>query len=314
MTQCYVGTLLHVDAVLARTLKNPMWKALAFVFPSIKRWPDRMDLWDRWEEILLNEDEDAADRFYREHRAEMERGAKVSWPGVRPLLVLMKLRGEDHKAFETEHQHNPLAAEGCPFSGILQFYVHVARTWLYFGAHDPSMGKKGRRGDPAATLVGGYCRELGKLHVVEGIVARRAPDKQIADIMRLQGEWKCLLWLVESVAFQEFFRQQLVKESAAKNIHVPARAFPAEGQSRDKDLAIESLQPHVANGLILFNRNHRTLNQQLEYWPQADHDDGPDALEMLWQAATTGLLSVRGGLRTGKRSESSRILRGYGTP
>ena len=54
-------------------------------------------------------------------------------------------------------------------------------------------------------------------------------------------------------------------------------------------MRIEGLQPHVANGLILFNRNHRTLLQQLRDWPEAQHDDGPDALEMLWQIALRGM-------------------------
>jgi len=306
MITLYVGTILHIDSVLSRTLKNPLWKATSHVFPSIIQWPDRMDLWDRFEEILLNDSLDEAEAFYRRNRADMDAGAIVSWPEVRGLLVLMKKRAEDHKAFETEHQHNPLAAEGCPFSGALQFYVHVVRTWLMFGAHDPSMGKKGRRGDPAATLVGGYCRELGKLHVVEAIVARRTPDKQIGDIIRLQKEWRCLLWMIEDVAFQEFFRLQLVKDSAKAKVPVPARGF----HGGDKDLRIESLEPHVTNGLILFHRNHKTLNQQLEYWPQADHDDGPDALEMLWQAATRGLISVADGIRIGKRRGAINF-RGY---
>ena len=309
LVQVYVGTLLHVDSVLARTLKNPLWKALAHVAPSIITWPDRTDLWDEWEAILLNDGEDSADLFYRKHREVMEAGAVVSWPAMRPLLVLMKLRAEDHKAFETEHQHNPLAADGCPFSGALQFYVTIKRAWKFFGAHDPSMGKHSRRGDPSATLVGGFDIETRKLHVVEAIVARRVPDRQIADIVRLQAEYGCLLWLIESVQFQEFFRQQLVSASMRQNppVPVPARAF----LGGDKDLRIESLQPHVANGLILFNRNHKVLNQQLEYWPQADHDDGPDALEMLWQAATRGMVSVSGSVRSGKR-RGALDMSGYG--
>jgi predicted phage terminase large subunit-like protein len=267
-----------------------------------------MDLWDHFDEILQNEDVDAAELFYRRNRAEMDLGCKVSWPAMRPLLQLMKLRAQNPTAFEREHQHNPMAAEGCPFSGELKFWVHVVRSWIYFGAHDPSMGKKGKRGDPSASLVGGFDRDRGILAVVEAIVARRTPDKQLADIIRLQKDYHCLLWLVESVAFQEFFRQQLVKESAKQLIHVPARGF----EGGDKDLRIESLQPHVSNGLILFHRNHKTLNQQLEYWPQADHDDGPDALEMLWQAATRGLTTIRmpGGARR-RRSESSTLLQGH---
>ncbi|MFR6519818.1 MAG: hypothetical protein ACLUPV_11605, partial [Bilophila wadsworthia] len=46
MDVVYVGTLLHYDSVLARTLRKPLWKARTF--RSILRWPDRMDLWAEW--------------------------------------------------------------------------------------------------------------------------------------------------------------------------------------------------------------------------------------------------------------------------
>lgn len=302
MSQLYVGTLLHPDAVLARTLKNPLWKDYALIFPSIHRWPDRMDLWDQWEEQLLNDGQAAADAFYARHRVDMEAGAVVSWPAMRPLRVLMKLRAEDHDAFETEHQHDPASGDDRPFNGRIQFWVMPARDWIYFGSHDPSMGKHARRGDPAATLVGGYDRVKGVLDVVEAIIARRAPDRQIEDIIKLQQEYpRLLLWGIESVAFQEFFRTELVKRSAARHLQVPARGISS---STDKDLRIESLQPHVANGLIRLHRNHRTLIQQLQHWPEADHDDGPDALEMLWQMARRGMVSVGGGVRVGQRKSA----------
>lgn len=50
----------------------------------------------------------------------------------------------------------------------------------------------------------------------------------------------------------------------------------------DKDLRILTLQPYVANALIRFSRNHHTLIEQLTHYPEAPHDDGPDALQMLW--------------------------------
>ncbi len=309
MRQMYVGTVLHSDSVLVQTMKNPRWKARAKAYPSIYTWPDRMDLWDQWEELFVNESEEAADAFYAQQKLEMDAGALVSWPGVRPLIVLMKLRAEDHKAFETEHQHNPVDPEGHPFVGSLHFWVHIGDRWVHFGAHDPSMGKHAKRGDPAATLVGALDREHGKLHVVEAIIARRKPDKQIADVIRLQDGYKCLLWGIEAVQFQEFFRQVLVAESAKRKIPVPARGIES---STDKDLRIESLQPHCDNGLILFSRNHKTLIAQLEQWPDADHDDGPDALEMLWQMAMSGMLSVTGGLNPGRKSAASKMLQGYG--
>lgn len=56
----------------------------------------------------------------------------------------------------------------------------------------------------------------------------------------------------------------------------------------DKLLRIETLQPHMANGLIRLHPSLHTLIEQLRHFPKADHDDGPDALQMLWYAALSG--------------------------
>lgn len=305
----YMGTILHYDSVLARFLKSPLWKSRAQKFRSIITWPDRMDLWDKWEEQLLNEGEDAAQAFYVANERDMLIGAVVSWPAVRPLLQLMKRRADGHKAFDTEQQNDPTAGEDCPFSGCIQFWVHPSRDWVFYGAHDPSMGKKSKRNDPSATLVGGYDRNHGKLSIVEARIARRKPDRQIEDIIALQEEWGCLLWGIESVAFQEFFRTELMKRAAEKHQHVPARGIVS---SDDKDLRIEGIQPYVADGFILLGHNQRTLFEQLDHWPEADHDDGPDCLEMLWQIARRGQRRGAKGARTGRRRESAAMLSGYG--
>lgn len=305
MDVIYVGTVLHYDSVLSRTMKAPRWRARAQMFRSIIRWPDRMDLWDAWEEVLLNDGEDAARQYYMARAAEMEAGAEVSWPAMRPLYHLMALRAEDHAAFDSEHQNNPMAGAACPFDGCIKFWVQRCRRWVFFGAHDPSMGKHRGSGDPAATLVGGFDREHGVLDVVEAIVARRIPDKQIEDIIGLHTEYGTLVFGVEDNAFQEFFRGELVKRSARTGRPVPARGITA---AADKDLRIESLQPHVANGLIRLHRNQRTLIEQLQYWPEADHDDGPDALHMLWMLAVTGAGGIPR-IRTGRARKAMRGAR-----
>jgi predicted phage terminase large subunit-like protein len=152
--------------------------------------------------------------------------------------------------------------------------------WIFVGACDPSLGKLGHQRDPSAILVGGFDRTTGILDVVEAVICRRLPDKIIEDVIAAQQRWKCQAWAFESVQFQEFLRTELVKRSARRGIPVPA--LPVIPHS-DKDLRIESLQPHVANGLIRFHPSQSTLLQQLRHWPKADHDDGPDALEMLWK-------------------------------
>lgn len=279
----YIGTVLHYDSVLARTLKNPLWERKTF--KALLEWPHRMDLWDKWEEVLLNEGEEEADAFYLAREAEMDRGAVVSWPAVRPIERLMKIRARDgHSSFDSELQNDPLSDEDAPF-GKLVFWVEELRRWIFFGACDPSLGRLGNRRDPSAILVGGFDRQNGILDVVYASIAKRVPDKIIEDVIAAQQAWKCLAWAIESVQFQEFLRTELVKRSAQRGIPVPARGVIPHS---DKDLRIESLQPHVANGLIRFHPSQTTLLAQLRHWPKADHDDGPDALQMLWALAMAG--------------------------
>ncbi|EKE9768261.1 phage terminase large subunit, partial [Escherichia coli] len=146
------------------------------------------------------------------------------------------------------------------------------------------LGKKNKNRDPSAILVGGFNRFTGILDVVEADIRRRLPNKLIEDVIKYQREYHCLCWSFESVQFQEFLRTVLVERSAALGVPVPALpVIPLE----DKALRIESLQPHMANGLIRISPAHQTLIDQLRHYPKADHDDGPDCLHMLWTLAVS---------------------------
>ena len=287
MDVVYVGTLLHYDSVLARTLRKPLWKARTF--RSILRWPDRMDLWDEWESLLSSRGEAEARRFYCQHRAKMEAGAEVSWPASRPLYRLMCLRVEDREAFDSEQQNDPLSANEAPFNGCITFWVDRSRDWLLFGAVDPSLGKQGAGRDPSAILVGGFLRGSMTLDVVEASIRKRHPDRIIEDVIALHDVHHPLLWGVEAVQFQEFFAHVLVQRAAERGIALPVRPLV---NSADKLLRIESLQPHMAQGRIRLHVSQQALIDQLRHFPRADHDDGPDALEMLWRLASTGFVSM----------------------
>lgn len=282
----YIGTILHYDSVLSRTLKNPLWKKARF--KALITWPHNMSLWDKWEEILRNNGDDGemlAQVFYRSHRLEMDEGAVVSW-AARPLLTLMLIRARDgHSTFDSEYQNDPVSGEDAPFTGCVNFWVNRLSEWVFYGACDPSLGKAGASRDPSALLVGGFNRQTGVLDVVEAAIRKRLPDKIISDVIALQQEYRCLVWAVESVQFQEFLRTELVKRSAIAGVPVPARAVMPHA---DKILRIESLQPHMANGLIRLHPSQTTLIDQLRHFPKADHDDGPDALHMLWALAVSG--------------------------
>ncbi len=285
----YIGTILHYDSVLNRTLANRMWRTAKF--KALLKWPDRLDLWERWEERLRNDGEDAADAFYQEHRDAMEAGAECSW-AARPLLALMRIRARDgHDTFDSEYQNDPVAGDNAPFAKVIQFWVNRLADWIFYGACDPSLGKAGASRDPSALLVGGFNRQTGILDVVEAGIKKRLPDRIIEDVIAYQAEYRCLLWVIETVQFQAFLYSELVKRAAARGIPVPARGVQP---ITDKLLRIESIQPHMSNGLIRLHPSQTTLIDQLRHFPKADHDDGPDALQMLWMAATSGLGSIGG--------------------
>lgn len=247
-------------------------------------------MWDKWEEVLRNQGKAQAQAFYEANEAAMNQGAQVSW-AARSLLTLMTIRAKDgHATFDSEYQNDPVAGDNSPFAG-----ENVIKKWeedplpgddvVCFGACDPSLGKAGASRDPSALLVGRLNRRTGVLDVVVADIKKRLPDKIIEDVIALQQRWHCALWVVETVQFQAFLYTELVKRSAARGVPVPARGVQPIA---DKLLRIESLQPHMANGLIRLHASQNTLIEQLRHFPKADHDDGPDALHMLWMAATSG--------------------------
>lgn len=292
----YVGTILCKDSVLARIMKNPFWRSV--LFSAIVKYPERMDLWEEWENIYRNTpktneaNEKAAHAFYLKNEAEMLRGSKVSWV-KRPLLVLMKIRARDGLAtFQCEYQNEPSDPESEIFSGCIDqsYYRTLPHDVIFYGSVDPSLGKKaktgkGKGGDPSAILVGAYQRSTGILYVVEARIKHRTPNKIIQETIKMQKEYGCHLWAIEAVQFQAFFKDELVKESGKQSAHVPAKGVTS---STEKELRIETLQPHMENGFIKLLPEQRELINQLRFFPNHDHDDGPDALEMLWKICQSG--------------------------
>lgn len=221
----------------------------------------------------------------------MLQGSKVSWPSMRPLYLLMKRRAEDHAAFDSEYQNDPLCGDDAPFAQCIHYWSTPSDSWTFFGVCDPSLGKHGAGRDPSALLVGGFCQKSMTLHVIEASIRKRHPDRIIEDIIALHRQYKPVLWGVEAVQFQEFFAHVLVQRAEKSGLALPVKAIT---HNSDKLLRIESLQPHMVQKHILLHPSQQELIHQLRHFPKADHDDGPDALEMLWKIACSSV-SIKDG-------------------
>jgi len=297
----YIGTILHYDSLMMRVKRRGDF--LFHKFKALIRLPERMDLWERWERIWREDtslNKAAARRFYEANREEMERGAEVLWPEAQPLYYLMGKRAANRPAFNAEYQNEPLDEELAVFRH-LQFYREAPRGLITYGAVDPALGKT--RGDYTAIVVVGRDRRDGKIYVLHADIGRFPPMKTVEKIIELQRRFRCVRWAVEEVAFQEMFKQVLVAESLKAGVPVPAVGVRNRVA---KEIRIESLGPHVENGVILFDPRHTTLIEQLQFYPLAEHDDGPDALEMAFRIAYT-----RADPRSVRTPRKRRYTRGF---
>ena len=128
------------------------------------------------------------------------------------------------------------------------------------------------------------------MYVVEADVEKRKPDVIINDVIehsrRHKRDYKKDYYKfgVETVQFQAYFKDVMARKALECGEYIPIE----EIQSREnKMLRIESLQPLIKNHYIKFNRNHKTLLQQLKEFPMGKNDDAPDGLHMAVKLAQT---------------------------
>lgn len=298
-----VGTIIHYDSLLSKLLCNPLYQA--------KKWQavisfSQSPLWQEWEEMYLKLSEEEkklspnpAEQFFTSHPGMLE-GTKVLWPDGQPYYQLMETRlTEGPASFDSEYQNNPINPDDCLFRE--EWFKYFEPNWEDYesivGAVDPSMGKTAISDYSAIILIGKH--KQGFLDVFVADITRRHPDQIIEDIISQSialhksfgKEIPFTAFGVESVQFQEYFKDKLTQESNQRGLYLPVEK--TENQTSKKEIRIQTLQPLIKNGTVRFRKEQRLLLEQLKYYPLADHDDGPDALEMAVRKARTPQLASR---------------------
>lgn len=156
---------------------------------------------------------------------------------------------------------------------------------FFYGAIDPSLGEKKDRGDKqslSAIVVLGVDRVTKQIYEVysEGEIIK--PNEAINRILNLP--YRFVRFVVEAVQFQNYFKQVLEDESRLHQKYIP---FSGIRQSRAKIERIESLEPYINTGQILF-KGKNELEKELRDYPASDHLDVLDALEMALRTALSG--------------------------
>lgn len=286
----YIGTLLHYDSLLAKTLANPAYRSIKY--KAVIRFSQADDLWQQWETIftdLSNDDrESEALAFFQAHKEAMLEGTQVLWEEKLSYYDLMVMRvSEGEASFNSEEQNEPINPDDCLFMEEWFDYYNEAEVnfgdpaFDFFGFIDPSLGKT-KRSDFSAIVTLAKHKGSGYMYVVDADIERRHPDRIIADVLAKER------WLrasfghgyrklgAETNQFQWFLKEELAKASAKAGLYLPIEEVQ---QTSDKVMRVQTLQPDVKNKYIKFNRRHKRLLEQLTQFPMGAHDDGPDALE-----------------------------------
>lgn len=322
-----VGTILNSDDLISRA-KNTLGYRVHH-FKAIEEFPNNMELWDRCEEVMRNQDEREEKRleeneievtnekmpsykFYLKYKKEMDEGAIISWPSVRSLYWLMKQRAKNRKAFGTEMQGDARSDEDRVFTD-LNYWVHTMEHWIYLGGCDPSMGKT-QKSDPSAIVVGGFDLNTSKLNVAVADSKRRVPSKLLSDLIRYQKEYNVQGWGFENNSAFEYMRSEFMKQAVWNETMLPLIPVTV---STPLDVRIESMEPYISDmdAIIAFLAKLKTLIDQLNEWPDkpsGHHYDLLSALYLLWHVAATRSYGVANiNLPEKKRRQSGIDTRGY---
>lgn len=287
-----VATALHRDALALHLDRTPGWNSR--IFRAVEQWPERMSLWHQWEQIYCDLDnpqrEAHANAFYAARREAMDEGAELLWPQHEDLYTLMRLRVEGGRtAFEREKQASPINPDLCEWPEVY-FAEHIwFDEWpqhlaLRIIALDPSKGHDARRGDYSALVQVGL--HVSGVCYVQADLARRATPEMIATTVEMCRKFRPLVLAVETNQFQELIGDQLANELRQANLAC-IQLWSLDNRV-NKRVRIRRLGPWLSSRRLRFKArcgSTAMLVRQLQDFPAADHDDGPDALEMALRLA-----------------------------
>ena len=282
-----LATALHRDALAMQLHRTPGW--ISKIFPAVIRWPDYSGLWEQWEAIYCDwerpDAKAAARSFYESNQAAMQEGAVLLWPEEEDLYSLMCMRVESGRAaFEREKQGSPTNPDLCEcpesyFDRHIWFDEWPAKLAIKTLALDPSKGRDANHGDYSAFVCLGLAAD-GLLYV-EADLARRPSPQIVADGVEIYDRFRPDAFGMEVNYFQELLGDEFARAFRARGF---AECAPWTLENHvAKAVRIRRLAPLLAQRRLRFRAaspGTQLLVNQLRDFPTADHDDGPDALEM----------------------------------
>lgn len=159
-------------------------------------------------------------------------------------------------------------------------YEILPNDLKYYGAVDLALGEA-KKGSLVGIVNLGIDGK-GQVYEVDSLGIQMQPDETMRTIFNFP--YKFNRFGVEAVQFQKYFLQVIDERSKAEGKYIP---FQGITQTKKKEERIESMEPFINTGQILF-RGDNELWTEMQDYPECDNFDVLDALEMAWRTIGIG--------------------------
>jgi len=305
-----VGTVLAKTALVYKLLYSEDYAAWeGKIFKALVSFPERMDLWDEFGEILKDREnkfrkKDAL-KFYFAHKEEMLKGAKSLWEEVYPVRKLMEeYYLEGRRAFMLEKQNEIIEDEEGVFrpekykyyedEELEKIYAYHPLIYVYVdptGGKQKSRGIGRRKGDSDLFSLCALAKlDNNLIYFIDNKVGQLRQSEQYFLIYKFIKEY-------EEKGLRIF---KLLVEDRGDNYYVNGlkefltrrglrRPVPQVVTHRvNKVERISMLEPYLDNWTLILPANRRRFKEfytELETYPYCDFDDVLDSLSGCFFAA-----------------------------
>lgn len=209
------------------------------------------------------------------------RPGEALWPERWPLDRLEKFRlQKEARWWQAMYQQRP-GLETKSHWPRSYFDQHIWTDWfpsvfeISAIAVDPAQGKK--KGDYSALVFAG---SAGGVFWIDAVIERQPPEQMVSLAIDMALRYAPHAIVLEANFFQSMLAPEFDRQCRDRRLApLPLQSIV---QSGNKEQRIQCLGPSLLQHKLRFcdTPGCRRLVQQLRDFPTADHDDGPDALEL----------------------------------
>jgi len=304
----YLGNTWNSDDLISNLLKDPQFDVKKRISAIIHE-AHRQDLWEEWANFYLDETlppeekKSKAEKFYTEHKKEMDDGVEVLWHERYPYSELYLKRLSNPYSFSRMYQCDPSIRPNQKFSEVdIEKALHKGRNLILQDDYpteyqadctvsglDLAISQKIMSSDTALLTLDRVKTGNGDIKTGDYVIrnierGKFSPNDVRERVIRHYYKVKPIGIRVESVAYQESMAIDLGDKG------IPVRSYHTGGEKNDPDIGVNSLAILLSQGKLILpysNKDARTrqlitqlVNEMREY-PEAHTGD---SLMALWFA------------------------------